>query len=70
MYFSNSNIGNSFYNHKRTGYECDNIAFEPGVEDGDRYENLPVTPKNGDPFSWEEDAIALLNKELKRSDDW
>ncbi|MBN8207732.1 Fis family transcriptional regulator [Bacillus sp. NTK071] len=45
------------------------IAFEPGIEDGDRYKNLPVTPKNGDPFTWEEDAIALLNKELKRSDD-
>ncbi|WP_347550124.1 methanogen output domain 1-containing protein [Pseudalkalibacillus hwajinpoensis] len=45
------------------------IAFEPGIEEGDRYENLPITPDNGDPFTWEEDTIALLNKELKRSDD-
>ncbi len=45
------------------------IAFEPGIETGDRYENLPITPNNGDPFTWEEDTITLLNKELKRSDD-
>ena len=45
------------------------IAFEPGIETGDRYENLPVTPKNGDPFTWEEDTITLLNQELKRSDE-
>ncbi len=45
------------------------IAFEPGIETGDRYENLPITPENGDPFTWEEDTITLLNQELKRSDD-
>ncbi|MCA0174037.1 methanogen output domain 1-containing protein [Bacillus sp. RAR_GA_16] len=45
------------------------IAFETGIETGDRYENLPITPENGDPFTWEEDTVKLLNQELKRSDE-
>ncbi len=45
------------------------IAFKPGIESGECYKDIPITPNNGNPFTWEEDTIALLNKELKRSDD-
>jgi hypothetical protein len=27
------------------------IAFEPGNETGNRYENLQITPENGDHFT-------------------
>ncbi|MCA0988319.1 methanogen output domain 1-containing protein [Guptibacillus algicola] len=44
------------------------IAFEPGIEDGYKFENLKNIPDNSDPFTWEEDTITLLNEELKQSD--
>ncbi|MFD1019934.1 methanogen output domain 1-containing protein [Thalassobacillus hwangdonensis] len=45
------------------------IYFEPtDKEEGEVYKDLPITPKQGNPFSWEEDAIVMLNEELHRSD--
>lgn len=45
------------------------IAFEPGIESGDKYENVHITPEKGDPFTWEEDTIKMLNEQLKQSDE-
>lgn len=46
------------------------VYFQPDDrETGDIYQNVPITPENGDPFTWEEETIIMLNNELKRSDD-
>ncbi|MBY6036895.1 Fis family transcriptional regulator [Fictibacillus nanhaiensis] len=46
------------------------IYFQPDDrEEGDVYENIPVTPENGNPFAWEEETITMLNYELKKSDE-
>ncbi|KKB38027.1 methanogen output domain 1-containing protein [Bacillus thermotolerans] len=46
------------------------IYFQPTEkEEGDVYENLQHTPDQGDPFSWEEETIALLHEQLKQSDE-
>jgi hypothetical protein len=46
------------------------IYFQPdGREEGDVYENIPITPEYGDPFAWEEETITMLNDELKKSDE-
>ncbi|WP_377892160.1 methanogen output domain 1-containing protein [Alkalihalobacillus sp. R86527] len=45
------------------------IAFVPGIEEGDKFENLKKIHDNGDPFTWKEDTITLLNEELKQSDE-
>ncbi|WP_335872686.1 methanogen output domain 1-containing protein [Bacillus sp. 2205SS5-2] len=37
--------------------------------DGDVYENLKHTPDQGNPFRWEEEALLMLNEQLKRSDE-
>ncbi|WP_233499262.1 hypothetical protein [Bacillus weihaiensis] len=45
------------------------IYFEPNdSEDGDEYKDLPITPKNGNPFEWEEETIHALHAELEKSD--
>ncbi|UGB33178.1 methanogen output domain 1-containing protein [Metabacillus sp. B2-18] len=45
------------------------IYFEPNeTEDGDEYKDLPITPKNGNPFEWEEETINALHAELEKSD--
>ncbi|MBM7551931.1 methanogen output domain 1-containing protein [Thalassobacillus pellis] len=45
------------------------IYFEPNEEvEGEVYEDLPITPEKGDPFTWEEDALIMLDKELNHSD--
>ena len=45
------------------------VYFEPNdTEDGDVYQDLPVTPKQGNPFEWEEETIHVLNSELEKSD--
>lgn len=38
-------------------------------ENGDVYEDLPITPSYGNPFSWEEETIHMLNQELRKSDE-
>ncbi|MEI4526240.1 methanogen output domain 1-containing protein [Priestia megaterium] len=38
-------------------------------ENGDVYEDLPITPSYGNPFKWEEETIHMLNQELRRSDE-
>ncbi|MCD5322398.1 MULTISPECIES: methanogen output domain 1-containing protein [Pontibacillus] len=38
-------------------------------EAGQEYYELPVTPKNGDPFQWEEETIKMLGEELRKSDE-
>lgn len=46
------------------------VYFRPTeAEEGDIYENLRLTPDNGDPFKWEEETIVLLNEQLKHSDE-
>ncbi|MFT9850091.1 methanogen output domain 1-containing protein [Aneurinibacillus sp. REN35] len=46
------------------------VYFTPeGEEAGDVYENLPVTPVHGDPFTWEEHTIRMLHEELRKSDE-
>ncbi|MFC7371064.1 methanogen output domain 1-containing protein [Fictibacillus iocasae] len=46
------------------------VYFQPDDrEDGQIYEDVPITPENGDPFAWEEETIAMLNYELKKSDE-
>ncbi len=46
------------------------IYFQPDErEQGDIYQGIPVTPENGDPFSWEEETISMLNNELKKCDE-
>jgi hypothetical protein len=47
------------------------IYFEPedDREEGEVYENIPITPEQGDPFAWEEETITMLNYELKKSDE-
>ncbi|WP_394218864.1 methanogen output domain 1-containing protein [Halobacillus trueperi] len=46
------------------------IYFKPTEEeDGIVYEDIPITPEQGDPFNWEEETIIALNNELKKSDD-
>jgi hypothetical protein len=46
------------------------IYFQPNdSEEGFVYEDVPITPEQGDPFSWEEETIAMLNDELKKSDE-
>jgi hypothetical protein len=46
------------------------IYFQPDDrEEGDVYENIPITPEHGDPFAWEEETITMLNYELKKSDE-
>lgn len=44
------------------------IYFRPNDEEGKVYENLPITPENGNPFDWEEETIRGLSEELRRSD--
>ncbi|MEC3883386.1 methanogen output domain 1-containing protein [Halobacillus sp. HZG1] len=46
------------------------IYFKPTEEeDGIVYEDIPITPEQGDPFNWEEEAITALNNELRKSDE-
>jgi hypothetical protein len=46
------------------------IYFQPDErEEGFVYEDIPITPEQGDPFSWEEETITMLNNELKKSDE-
>ncbi|MDP4172242.1 MAG: methanogen output domain 1-containing protein, partial [Bacillota bacterium] len=45
------------------------VYFQPNeLENGDIYKDLPVTPKNGNPFEWEVETITHLNEELQKSD--
>ncbi|MFC0187407.1 methanogen output domain 1-containing protein [Fictibacillus aquaticus] len=45
------------------------VYFQPdNREEGDEYKDIPITPKNGDPFAWEEETIAMMNQELQKSD--
>ncbi|MFC2949996.1 methanogen output domain 1-containing protein [Virgibacillus sediminis] len=45
------------------------IYFEPNEnESGDEYKDVPITPKNGNPFEWEEETIKALHTELEKSD--
>ncbi|WP_246056149.1 methanogen output domain 1-containing protein [Alteribacter natronophilus] len=47
------------------------VYFTPAnSENGDIYENIPVTPENGSPFLWEEETIRLLNEEMRRNDEY
>jgi len=50
--------------------ECEvAIYFEPNeMEEDDIYQDLPITPKNGNPFEWEEETIKALHTELEKSD--
>lgn len=45
------------------------IAFVPGIEEGEKYEQVKKIPDDGEPFTWKEDTITLLNEELKQSDE-
>ncbi|WP_089651001.1 hypothetical protein [Halobacillus aidingensis] len=46
------------------------IYFKPTEEEDEIvYEDIPITPEQGDPFNWEEDAITALNNELRKSDE-
>ncbi|ARI76534.1 methanogen output domain 1-containing protein [Halobacillus mangrovi] len=46
------------------------IYFQPtDEEEGLVYENLPITPSNGNPFIWDEEAIEALGEELRKSDE-
>ncbi|MGI8315520.1 methanogen output domain 1-containing protein [Halobacillus mangrovi] len=46
------------------------IYFHPtDEEEGHVYENLPITPSNGNPFIWDEEAIESLGEELRKSDE-
>lgn len=46
------------------------VYFKPTEsEDGIVYDNVPITPDNGNPFIWEEETIQYLNKELQKSDE-
>lgn len=46
------------------------IYFQPtDEEEGIVYENVPITPGHGDPFTWEEETIKALGEELRKSDD-
>ncbi|MYL70591.1 Fis family transcriptional regulator [Halobacillus litoralis] len=46
------------------------IYFKPTEEEeGIVYEDIPITPEQGDPFNWEEEAITALNNELRKSDE-
>ncbi|MGR9050546.1 methanogen output domain 1-containing protein [Halobacillus faecis] len=46
------------------------IFFKPTEEEeGIVYENIPITPEQGDPFNWEEETITALNDELRKSDE-
>ncbi|SDK27086.1 methanogen output domain 1-containing protein [Sediminibacillus albus] len=45
------------------------IYFQPtDKEEGDEYKDLPVTPKQGNPFEWEQETIEALHAELEKSD--
>ncbi|MGM7701486.1 methanogen output domain 1-containing protein [Pseudalkalibacillus sp. Hm43] len=46
------------------------IYFKPAPkEDGIVYDNLPMSPSNGNPFIWEEETIQYLNDEMQKSDE-
>ncbi|KHE67153.1 methanogen output domain 1-containing protein [Halobacillus sp. BBL2006] len=46
------------------------IYFQPtDEEEGVVYENLPITPDNGNPFIWDEEAVEALGEELRKSDE-
>jgi hypothetical protein len=46
------------------------VYFTRGsLENGDEYEDLPITPVHGNPFIWEEETIHMLNQELRKSDE-
>ncbi|GEN52625.1 methanogen output domain 1-containing protein [Halobacillus faecis] len=45
------------------------IFFTPTEEEGLIYEDIPITPEQGDPFAWEEETITALGNELCKSDD-
>ncbi|KGP72738.1 methanogen output domain 1-containing protein [Pontibacillus yanchengensis] len=45
------------------------IYFSPNEVEGEEYIDLPVTPEQGDPFTWEEETIKMLGEELRKSDD-
>ncbi|MYL49832.1 Fis family transcriptional regulator [Halobacillus litoralis] len=46
------------------------IFFKPTEEEeGIVYKDIPITPELGDPFNWEEEMIAAMNDELRKSDE-
>lgn len=45
------------------------VYFTPSEEEGEVYEDVAITPDNGNPFEWEEETIKMLGEELRKSDE-